>query len=182
MSASKLIRQPSLRSEVQNDNILTHIANLSERRFAVKHENRPADSLLIHNRRMKTAGQRIKELRKNRKMTQPELAKAIGVAQSSISEIETGESRNPSALTLVKVAKYFEVDPEHLLTGKGTQHPISALTDDEAELVLLFRGVSSEGRSYLLSRVRSVHQDEYSRRDRPPPDDGDKPNPDRRPS
>lgn len=48
--------------------------------------------------------EQIKAAREKKKMSQAELAKAIGVQQSRISEIETGVS-NPSKETLEAIAK-----------------------------------------------------------------------------
>lgn len=118
---------------------------------------------VIHNVVMdkRTVGQRIRELREGRKLTQQQLAKAIGIKQGSLTQLETGKSKSPASTTLTKLARLFEVDPEWLMTGKGPQHPVSSLGDEESELVLLYRSLSQEGRAYVLGRARSVHQDEY---------------------
>lgn len=167
--------QFGLRPEVVKNGLLLHTEKISECRFIVKGNYRPADADAPEYLAMKSVGKRIRDLRRARNLTQPELAKATGLAQSSISEIETGESQSPSALTLVLLAKFFDVDPEHLLTGRGMEHPVSALTDQEAELLLMFRAISPEGREYLLSRVRSVHRDEHSLKNGPNPDGDEHP-------
>lgn len=133
---------------------------------AISHGNRHTDSSRPQNRGMRNVGKRIKELRLERRMTQPQLAKELGVQQSSVSELETGISKSPSALTLLKIAKIFDVNPEYLLTGKGNmQKSGETLSDDELELVMRFRDLSSEGRQYILSRCLSLHENEV--RDRP---------------
>ena len=115
----------------------------------------------------RTVGERIRDLRLARKLTQQQLAKAIGIKQGSLTQLETGKSKAPASITLTKLARLFEVDPEWLMTGKGPQHPVSSLGDEESELVLLFRSLSTEGRAYVLGRARTVHQDEYEHRDQP---------------
>lgn len=149
-------------------------ASVSEVRFRVKQYYRPSDRPVPHHGAMKTVGARIRQLREERELTQPQLAKAAEVAQSSLSEIETGQSKHPSALTLVKLAKYFEVDPEWLLTGKGPKSPVATFTSEEAELLLLFRAVSPEAQAYLVSRARMAYEDEH-RRPGPAPDLGPRP-------
>jgi len=57
---------------------------------------------------------RIKELRKFKKMSTKELGKAIGMSQQYISDIETGRT-TPSLKTLGKIAKYFNVSIDFLL-------------------------------------------------------------------
>lgn len=116
---------------------------------------------------MDTFGDRLRNLRTARKLTQDQLAKALGIKQGSLTQLETGKSKGPSSKTLTKLARIFEVDPEWLMTGKGAQHPVSALGESEAELVLIYRSLSPEGREYVLGRARTLHRDEYERR----PDD-----------
>ena len=51
----------------------------------------------------------IRALRKSRTMTQPELAKAAGMSQPRISEIETPGSRNLNLETLLRIAAAFDI-------------------------------------------------------------------------
>lgn len=113
---------------------------------------------------MDTFGERLRKLRVGRKFSQESLAKLIGIKQGSLTQLETGKSKGPSSKTLTKLARIFEVDPEWLMTGKGAQHSVSALGESEAELILLYRSLSPEGREYVLGRARNVHRDEYERK------------------
>lgn len=58
---------------------------------------------------MKTMGEKIKELRIKKRLTQQELADKIGVSYTTISLYESG-SRKPSFKALNKLAKVFEVN------------------------------------------------------------------------
>jgi DNA-binding XRE family transcriptional regulator len=49
--------------------------------------------------------QKIAELRQDKHLKQAELAKKMGVSQQFISQIETGEERNLTIETLIKIAK-----------------------------------------------------------------------------
>lgn len=60
-------------------------------------------------------GQRIRELREAREMTQAELASAAGRTQEHISRIETGASVNPTTKTLTKLAAALGVSLNELL-------------------------------------------------------------------
>ena len=117
---------------------------------------------------METLASRLKRLRKSAGLSQPQLAEMSGVGSSTIAEIETGVTQNPTHDKLVKLAAHFEVNPEWLLTGKGPQHPVSSMKEDESELLLLYRSLTPEGRSYALRRVRDMHADEHRQRPRPP--------------
>ena len=56
----------------------------------------------------------LKELRKERKMTQTELASHLCTTQDSISLWELGKSY-PDIPTLIKIAKFFDVTTDYLL-------------------------------------------------------------------
>jgi transcriptional regulator with XRE-family HTH domain len=122
---------------------------------------RHAFAVLVHNRPMESVGKRIRRLREDRKLSQEQLAKRIGIKQGSLTQIETGITKAPAASTLVAMARVFEVDPAWLMTGKGTQHPVATLTEPEAELLLLFRALTNEGRAYILARINSLHREEH---------------------
>lgn len=64
-------------------------------------------------------GVRLRYARKLRGLTQVKLAKASGVKQASISEVETGESKSPSGTNLFSLAQSLKVNPEWLAHGKG---------------------------------------------------------------
>lgn len=115
-----------------------------------------------NNLRMDSFPSRIKKLRKDRQLTQEQVAKAIGIKQGAYTQLETGKT-NPSSSSLMGLARLYEVDPEWLMTGKGTQHPVTSMTPEEAEFLLLFRAISAEGRQYALTRLRSLHGEEMKR-------------------
>jgi transcriptional regulator with XRE-family HTH domain len=68
---------------------------------------------------MRTLGQRFKQARKLRGFSQTQLAKAIGLRQSSISEIESGETRMIEGSTLVDACAILNVRPEWIIYGRG---------------------------------------------------------------
>ena len=57
---------------------------------------------------------RLKELRKNRRISQIKLAMDLNLSQNSISRYETGE-READYDTLVAIADYFNVSVDYLL-------------------------------------------------------------------
>lgn len=63
-------------------------------------------------------GDRIKELRKDKKMTQQEFCKQIGVKQPSLAAIESGRN-NPSDQTIFAICKAFLVSEKWLRSGEG---------------------------------------------------------------
>jgi transcriptional regulator with XRE-family HTH domain len=65
----------------------------------------------------KEIGQRIKKLRKERKLTQEELAAELGVSTNSIARIEVG-IRVPSIDMFVDLAAFFGASLDYLILGK----------------------------------------------------------------
>ena len=61
--------------------------------------------------------QHIEDLMKNEKLTQMQLAKAIGVGQSSISDWLNSKSE-PSVENLWKLADFFDVSVDYLIGRK----------------------------------------------------------------
>lgn len=57
---------------------------------------------------------RLKELRKNKDITQKELAKQLDVVQSAVSQWESGINE-PTASCIVKICDYFNVCADYLL-------------------------------------------------------------------
>lgn len=65
----------------------------------------------------KTIGERIKELRTEKKISQAELAKSINVSSGNVGDWERDRAK-PSADVLIELMNYFNVSADYLLTGK----------------------------------------------------------------
>jgi transcriptional regulator with XRE-family HTH domain len=106
-----------------------------------------------------TVGQRVKRLRRQRRLSQRELAKRAGISVGFLSHIENG-GRKPSLRTLRKLAPPLGVTADHLETGAPV--PLDAerelqLSSAELELRL----------NRDLERAEQVFRAEYERRDAP---------------
>ena len=105
---------------------------------------------------IQTLGLRLRHARKHRKLTQPQLAEAAGLKQPSISELETGETKEISGPTLIALCDVLKVRPEWLVTGKGEMEyalPAShgiVLGIEEAEAITRLRSGHPDWRRYVL--------------------------------
>lgn len=63
---------------------------------------------------------KLRELRKKYGLTMKELGAEIGVAESTISQYETGK-RQPDYETLLKLGEFFGVSVDYILTGEETK-------------------------------------------------------------
>lgn len=80
-------------------------------------------------------GEKLKNLRLAKKISQKDLAERIGIAKSVISFYESGE-RFPSYDVLIKIARIFNVTTDYLLdVERGRMIDISGLSDDDAAVV-----------------------------------------------
>lgn len=75
-----------------------------------------------------------------------EVARCAGVAKSTLSDWKSGKS-NPKQDKLAKIAKYFEVSVEYLMTGKEPQ-PTFAV--EMAEIDLQLSNQSKRLKEYML--------------------------------
>lgn len=62
--------------------------------------------------------QRIKDIRKNMKLSQGEFAERISISRSGLTKIESGEN-NPSEQTIVLICEKFGINRKWLETGEG---------------------------------------------------------------
>lgn len=86
---------------------------------------------------------KLRELRKNCGLTMKELGAEIGVAESTISQYETGK-RQPDYETLLKLGEFFGVSVDYLLTGdenkKAPTQEGERGIDEQNLKVAFFRG------------------------------------------
>lgn len=72
-------------------------------------------------RGMKTIGERVRKDREDQGITRADLARAAGIAQSTLSDLELGLSKSTTALH--KIAARLGVNVHWLETGRGPKHP-----------------------------------------------------------
>lgn len=71
---------------------------------------------------MATTGERIREIRDKRGMTQDQLANQAKISKSFLSEIENNK-RNVSSQALLRIAKILGASVDYLLTGESKESP-----------------------------------------------------------
>jgi transcriptional regulator with XRE-family HTH domain len=82
--------------------------------------------------------QRLAEARKNKGLSQQELATAAAVHYTNIGRYERGEA-NPSTDILNRIAKALEASPDFLMNGTLQDKSADAIEDEE--LLLQFRKI-----------------------------------------
>ena len=72
---------------------------------------------------MKECGERIRQIRKIRGMTQEQLALKLHIGDRYLRKIENGE-KGPSIDTLVEIAGEFGVSLDYIITGSQSQNDL----------------------------------------------------------
>lgn len=86
-----------------------------------------------------TTGEKIKQLRRERGLTQEELGNLIGVQKAAINKYETGIVVNLKQSTILSIAEALHVSPIELLETDPYSPNPSSLDDDELRLVAAYR-------------------------------------------
>lgn len=80
-------------------------------------------------------GDRIKQLRTDAKMTQPELAEKLEVTRSAVAAYENN-TRQPSFQILIRLVRIFNVSTDYLLLGNDNDMlDVSGLSGDQKMIV-----------------------------------------------
>jgi transcriptional regulator with XRE-family HTH domain len=112
-------------------------------------------------------GSRLRELRKERGLTQAELARQIGIQQSDLSRMEKGEYR-VSLDNLFKILGVFDLDLADFFGDKqdATEQERQPLSRQDMKILHLLRELSSEGRAevqeFLEFKLRKERQERRS--------------------
>ena len=99
-------------------------------------------------------GQRIRDLRKQKRMSQTELAKSAGVSQTTVTAWETGKAE-PSSSAVSKLADIFNVTTDYLLgrpDKQETKKDDVELSDDDVIMTWRGKPLSDEDRE-LIRRI-----------------------------
>lgn len=99
-------------------------------------------------------GQRIRDLRKQKRMSQTELAKSSGVSQTTVTAWETGKAE-PSSSAVARLADIFNVTTDYLLgrpNKQETKKDDVELSDDDVIMTWRGKPLSDEDRE-LIRRI-----------------------------
>ena len=98
---------------------------------------------------MATFANRLKELRKEKKLTQEKLANKFFLTKSAISKYENGVN-TPENKLLQDMADYFKVSTDYLL-GRTNKKDKIEYRKDEDILLSLYKDLSEYNKAQLIS-------------------------------
>ena len=102
------------------------------------------------------AGQRIKDLRKEKHITQTDLAKGIHVTQQTVTAWESGRAI-PNAATLDSLANYFSVSADYLLGRTDEKNSDKDLSKNQKLIAYsIDPDTSDEERDAIIEMVQAA--------------------------
>ncbi len=100
-------------------------------------------------------GTRIRIARRDKGLTQDELADRVGVSRSAVAQWETGRTGQVTG-NLARIAGALDVNVEYLMHGDDKRAPAEARQGDELALLRLYRECDPEDRQMLLRTARRL--------------------------
>ena len=107
--------------------------------------------------------ERILKVLKERKMTQVEFARQVGISPSTICEWKK-RKMNPSADKIMDICNVLQITPEQLLTGKGIEDEGEIadasferqFTPYDIQLIEDFHGLKEEQQKRLMAYMEAL--------------------------
>ncbi|MGD0108324.1 MAG: helix-turn-helix transcriptional regulator [Rhodopila sp.] len=100
-------------------------------------------------------GTRISTIRRERGLTQDELADQVGVSRSAVAQWETGRTGQVTG-NLSRIADVLEVNVEYLVYGDNKRAAGEVRQGDELALLRLYRECDPDDRQMLLRTARRL--------------------------
>ena len=116
----------------------------------------------MQNRTVTRPHRRIRQARDHAKLSQSQLAEALKVHRSAVSQWEAPDGALPTLENLIKLAKLTEVQMEWLATGRGSMQFVENPDDvlgvivdsyahdhDEADVLVKYRGLKASEKKVM---------------------------------
>lgn len=100
-------------------------------------------------------GARVRDIRRERGMTQDQLAERIGVSRSAVAQWETGRAGQLTG-NLSRIADVLGIGMEYLMHGADKRAAGQVGQGDELALLRLYRECSPEDRQLVLRMLRRL--------------------------
>ena len=106
---------------------------------------------------------RLKKLRNARNVTQQELADYLSVTRPTIAGYET-KGKEPDYNTLFRIASFFDVSVDYLLSGRDYPESLSSSVHPEFEKLYddykILSPAAREGIDILIEKTRTMDEDD----------------------
>ena len=107
-----------------------------------------------------TLGQRIAIARQVMGLTATGLAKAAKVTKAAVSDWESGKTKNLRLENLFYLCDLLNVNARWLATGQGVPTRQLVRSEQESELLVIFRDLNKASQEALIGVARAMHTQE----------------------
>ena len=115
---------------------------------------------------MNSVGDRIRIERKSQKMSMAELGRLVGLSRSAIGQIESGDTKSPTAENLSKIADALGLSYQWLIDGKERIDMAADFATTPAQHInLLMPGVAAKTRVMIVNLVAAINSGKLSEQD-----------------
>ena len=98
---------------------------------------------------------RIKQLKKNNKITTAELADLANVPKGTLTKILSGEIKDAKMKTIKSIASALNTSVDYLVYGDDVS-PTRAANSNETQLLTMYRKLNSEDQKLLLNYANTL--------------------------
>lgn len=108
---------------------------------------------------MKYFAENLRNLRKERKLTQKDMADKLNISVNSFSQYELGNTE-PNILNLIKLADFFCVTVDYLIGApvKANANTGEILDSEEKNLIKYYRGMSNVSKNAIMVTAESFYK------------------------
>ena len=106
---------------------------------------------------MLTMGQRLKALRKSRRLTQVQVSELVGMSQNGWSDLERDKRADMSGVILESICRQLVTTPRYVLYGTDGETSHESMMQ-EAELSAIFRELPPSAQVALLNSARLLRE------------------------
>lgn len=107
-------------------------------------------------------GDRLRQLRLERHLSQEEVARQVGITRSAYSHYEIN-NRHPVYETLIKLAHYFNVSLDYIIGGSGAAHLDPPSETQEHRILELFKSMDQEQRQLSIGLLLGIVEGERNK-------------------
>lgn len=98
-------------------------------------------------------GERVLKILEQKGLKQSDLALYLGTKPSTVNGWKN-ENRNPSCEYILPICEFLGITTDYLLTGKEPNNTNDKLSDDETNLIELYRKLPNEDKREFIGELR----------------------------
>ncbi len=98
--------------------------------------------------------ERIKKIKKEKKLSNEELSKSSGIPIGTLAKILGSETKDPQISNIIKIAEALDVSADYLIFGEVK----SSFSSDSFDLVTIYENLNDEGKRRLLEYASDLSE------------------------